>query len=271
MAKEQLTRSEVRAKYLALEKAGRFDQHVDPIDFSIVIPVTQEYHYYPVGFFEAASRFLRYEFVVKPFMAHVNRVLLETEVVGRVNLRGIKKAIVTSNHVQMFDCIALKKAMRRHTLNIVAAPFNNFRGSLGDGMRASGMLPLPQSFDGMRHFEEALKLSLEKRHFVLFFPEQAEWWYYPKVRPFKDGAFHYALRYAVPIIPCFISFASRKRAIADPEGMYPERMIVHILKPIYPDLKKPFAEERECLRKIAFQETKDCYEEVYGVPLSYTD
>jgi 1-acyl-sn-glycerol-3-phosphate acyltransferase len=271
MAKEQLTREEVRAKYLALEKQGIFDQHVDPIDYSIVIPVKKDYHYYPVGLKEKAVRFFRYNFVVKPFMAHVNKDFLETEVVGRENLRGISKAIVTSNHVQMFDCVALKKAMKGHPLNIVAAPFNNFRGTLGDAMRASGMLPLPESYDGMKHFEDALKLSLDKKHFVLFFPEQAEWWYYRKVRPFKDGAFHYALQYDVPIVPCFISFAPRRKAIKDPEGMYPERMIVHILKPIYPNKENSFNEERNRLKKLAFEETKDCYESVYGIPLSYNE
>ena len=85
--------------------------HVDPIDYDIVIPVTKDYHYYPKGLKETLTKKLRYDFVVKPFMRHVNHSFLETEVVGRENLRGIKKAMVTCNHVQMFDCIALKKAM----------------------------------------------------------------------------------------------------------------------------------------------------------------
>ena len=132
------------------------------------------------------------------------------------------------------------------------------------------MLPLPESFDGMSHFEDALELSLKKKHYVLFFPEQAEWWYYRKVRPFKNGAFHYALKYNVPIIPCFITFAPRKKKIDDPEGMYPERMIVHILAPIYPEEGKDFALERERLKATAFNETKECYENVYGIPLRYS-
>lgn len=270
MAKEVLTRAEVRARYLALEKQGIFDQHVDPIDYSIVIPVTKDYHYYPEGLGEKVSHFVRSNFVVKPYLHHINVSFLETMVVGRQNLKGIKKAIITSNHVQMFDCVALKKAMKGHCLNIVAAPFNNFKGSLGDAMRCSGMLPLPESFDGMAHFEDALALSLKKKHYVLFFPEQSEWWYYRKVRPFKDGAFHYALKYNVPIIPCFISFAPRKKKIKDPEGMYPERMIVHVLAPIYPEEGEDFAKERERLKNAAFEETKEAYENVYGIPLSYS-
>lgn len=271
MAKEHLTRAQVREKYLALEKRGEFDVHVDPIDYEAVIPVTKDYPYYPKTLKAKLARFFRYQFIVKPFMARINSHELETSVVGRENLRGVRSAIVTCNHVQMFDCIALKKAMRGHYLNIVAASFNNFPGFLGDGMRASGMLPLPEGFEGMRHFEEALSDSLKKRHYVLFFPEQSEWWYYPKVRPFKDGAFHYASRYDVPVVPCFISFAKRKHAIKDPEGMYPERMIVHILKPIFPDHSLPFKEQKAKLRDEAFAATKACYEEVYGKKLSYEE
>jgi len=47
MSKENLTRAQVRERYLALEKKRVFDEHVDPIDMSIVIPVTKEYHYLP--------------------------------------------------------------------------------------------------------------------------------------------------------------------------------------------------------------------------------
>ncbi|MCH3910122.1 MAG: 1-acyl-sn-glycerol-3-phosphate acyltransferase [Bacilli bacterium] len=270
MSKENLTREEVRERYLALEKEGKFDQHVDPIDMSIVIPVTKDYHYYPQSIGESLSKWLRYNFVVKPYSFYVNHHYLETKVVGRENLKGIKKAIVTSNHVQMFDCLALKKAMHGHYLNIVAASFNNFKGSLGDGMRSAGMLPLPESLEGMPSFEKAIKKSFDKNHYVLFFPEQSEWWYYEKVRPFKDGAFHFALKNDVPVVPCFISFEERKKKIKDPIGMYPKRMIIHILKPIYPSKEEiPYLEKRSKLAEAAFNETKECYESVYHKPLSY--
>jgi 1-acyl-sn-glycerol-3-phosphate acyltransferase len=172
MSKEHLTREEVRRRYLALEQQGLFDQHVDPIDYSIVIPVTKDYHYYPVGLRETLSRSFRYEFVVKPLMRKVNRRYLETTVVGQENLRGLSRAMVVSNHIHMFDCMALKKAMKGHYLNIVAASFNNFKGFLGDGMRASGMLPLPASLDGMKGFENAIALSFKKKSSYLHTREE---------------------------------------------------------------------------------------------------
>jgi 1-acyl-sn-glycerol-3-phosphate acyltransferase len=271
MAKEQLTREEVRKRYLALEKQGLFDQHVDPIDFSIVEPVGPDFHYFPVGLKEKIKHDLTAFFTKRPFIFYVNHTLLETEVVGRENLKGIKSAILTCNHVQIFDCIAVEKAVRGHYLNIVAAPFNNFSTPLGNIMRSGGMLPLPATIAGMPNFEKALAACLRKKHYVLFFPEQAEWWYYPKVRPFKDGAFHYAAKYDVPVIPCFISFAPRKKKIKDKEGMYPQRMIVHVLEPIYPPKDGSLRDKRDYLRDAAFEKTKKCYEQVYGKPLRYDE
>ena len=119
MSKENLTRAQVRERYLALEKKGLFDQHVDPIDMSIVIPVTKEYHYYPTSFVEGLQRRLRYAFVVRPFMSQVNGRFLETTVVGKGNLRGLKSAMIICNHIHMFDCLALKKAMADEKVRLI--------------------------------------------------------------------------------------------------------------------------------------------------------
>lgn len=264
---EALTREEVRNRYLSFEKEGRYDEHVDSIDLSKCIPVTPKYHYFPVGLKEKAVHAFRYECLVKPFMARKNHKDLETEVVGKENLRGIRSAIVVSNHVHMFDCVALKKAVSPHYLHIVAAPFNNFSGSLGDMMRASGMMPLPSGYEGMPSFEKAIGTALKKKRYVLFYPERAEWWYYHKLRPFKDGAFHYAVKYLVPIVPCFITFSSRKKPYSGKDGDYPERMTVHILRPIMPDPSLPFAKERERMKREAWEECRDCYERSYGKSL----
>jgi len=89
MSKENLTRAQVRERYLALEKKRVFDEHVDPIDMSIVIPVTKEYHYYPTSFVERLQRRLRFDFVVRPFMGRVNDRLLETTVVGKATFAAL--------------------------------------------------------------------------------------------------------------------------------------------------------------------------------------
>jgi 1-acyl-sn-glycerol-3-phosphate acyltransferase len=271
---EKLTREQVRQKYLELEKKGIFDEHVDPIDYSIALPVDASFHYFPEGLREHLKRFFVYSFVAAPTIRDANSRLLETEVVGKENLKGIKSAIVVCNHVEKYDCVAMIKAVRPHKLNIVAASFNNFRGSFGEGMRASGMLPLPTKLSdipSMRNFNDAVERALKKNHYVLFFPEQSEWWYYPKPRPYKDGAFYYAVKNKVPVVPSFITFAPRKKKIKDPEGTYPSRMIVHLLSPVYPKPNISLGENRTYLKETAFEECKACYEETYGKALSYNE
>lgn len=269
MAKENLTREQVRERYLTYEKEGRFNDHVDPIDFSIAMPVNSSFHYFPITLREKIKNWAIMNFGLKQFMDKVVNRYQEVEVVGQENLVGIKKAIVISNHVQMFDCITIKHAMGEHYTHVVAASFNNMKGKLGDSMRASGMMPLPNDFHDMVYFEKALEKALNLNRYVLIYPEQSEWWYYEKPRPFKDGAFYYAAKFNVPVISCFITYKPRKEKDVTPDGMYPYGMIVHIMKPIYPKAELSFKENRDIMRESAFNLLKDCYESTYHKPLEY--
>lgn len=270
MAKEQVTREEIHQRILALEKEQKFDTHVDPIDYSIAMPVDSSFHYFPVGLKERFARWATMTFGVDEFMVKVAHKWEELDVVGRQNIKGIKSAIVVSNHVQMFDCIAIKKAMKGHYTHFVAAPFNNMKGKFGDAIRAAGMMPMPNDFlKDLRYFESNIKRALEKHHYVTVYPEQSEWWYYEKPRPFKDGAFAWAVKFNVPVIPCFITFKPRKHPDPTPDHMYPRGMTVHILKPIYPNVNADPKAERIRLRDEAFNACKACYESYYGKPLAY--
>src|SRR5574344_249409 len=270
MAKEQVTREEIHQRILALEKEQKFDTHVDPIDYSIAMPVDSSFHYFPVGLKERLARWAPMTFGVDEFMVKVAHKWEELDVVGRQHIIGIKSAIVLFNHVQMFDFIPFKKAMKGHYTHFVAAPFNNMKGKFGDAIRAAGMMPMPNDFlKDLRYFESNIKRALEKHHYVTVYPEQSEWWYYEKPRPFKDGAFAWAVKFNVPVIPCFITFKPRKHPDPTPDHMYPRGMTVHILKPIYPNVNADPKAERIRLRDEAFNACKACYESYYGKPFAY--
>lgn len=271
MAKENATREEIRKRILELEKQKKFDVHVDPIDYSIALPVDSSFHYFPKGFKDKFHNFCIMNFGLRQFMRKVTHKWLELEVIGEENLKGIDSAVVISNHVQMFDCIALKAALRPHYTHIVAASFNNMKGPMGDSMRTAGMMPLPNDFHDMRVFDEAIKKALAMKRYVLIYPEQSEWWYYEKPRPFKPGAFYYAAKNDVPVIPCFITYKPRKKPDTTHEGMYPYGMIVHILPPIYPKAELDAIANRDFLKDAAFESCKRCYEETYKKKLTYDE
>ncbi len=262
------TRIEVLNRINECEKKGEFDVHVDPINYDLVIKVDENFPYIHKGFIGIIKHNLMKYTIVKPFTWYCNKMILKSKIVGKENLKYLKRGIVTSNHVNMWDCLLLKKAFKGHKLSITAAPFNNRSDFLGSLMRAGDMIPLSETRKGMRKFNEAIEYKLNKNNnFILFYPEQAMWWNYEKPRPFKDGAFHYAAKHNVPIIPTFITF--QKNGKYDNEGIEEKEFILHIMPPIYPNPKYSVKENMLYLKEKDYQACKEKYESFYRKDLVF--
>lgn len=265
-----MTRHEVLAEIEASEQKGVFDNHIDPIPQEIVLPVDEKYHY--PNQWTTAERLKRWAenvFLVRPFTLWETSQQLHTRYVGRENLRGLKAAVLTCNHITKFDCLVVKRGALGHRTWVVAASFNNMNSLLGELMRAGGMLPLNTTPHGMMNFnrmtEEVLK---KKKEFLLVYPEASMWWNYKKPRPYKNGAFGLAVKYNVPVVPQFITLREGRRC--DGEGLNEPELTLHILKPICPQPGLDRRENIRFLKKAAFDACRRVYEETYGIPLSYT-
>ena len=263
------SRAQVLADIEKYELSGEFDRHVDPVDYSIVEPVTKDFPYIRKGFDKIVTAF-RYQFVVKPFRRKVLRDMIKPEVYGIENAKGIKSAVITCNHVNKFDCLALQHAFGKLKSKIytVAAPFNNMKGAFGEGMRAGGMLPLSDDPAAMRSFVSAVDWYLQHENFVVIYPEQAMWWNYKKPRVYKDGAYTFAVKNNVPIIPAFITY--RPSGKVSEQGIEEMYLTVHIMEPIYPDPNLRRHDNVAQMKKKNFALCKAKYEEVYGEKLTYT-
>ncbi len=261
------TRLKVLADIEKYERLGEFDRHIDPIDESICLPVDESFPYIPRGGLRFKYAFERACYV-KPFIRRTNRHILRTEVVGRENLRGVGAAIVTCNHVNKFDCLAVKYAAKGHKTYIIGAKFNNMSGFLGEMMRAGGLLPLSDSPSAMKNLNRAIAQRLSEGAFVVCYPEQAMWWNYEKPRPFKDGAFSLAVINNVPIVPMFITF--RHSGELDENGIEIKYMTIHIMPPIYPTEGAPRRKNVADMRETNYRMCREKYEEFYGKPLEYT-
>lgn len=262
---EELSRKEVLKRIEVCEKERKFDEHVDPIDYNNYIPIDDNYKYQKKGFKENLKNLLLSIFIVKPFTKKVNKDF-KTEVVGFDNLKGIKSAIITCNHVNKFDCLVVKKAVGKKKLFVTAGYFNNQKGRFGDYMRAGGMIPIPDSHKYMRDFDEIINKKL-KKNYVLFYPEQSMWWNYKKIRPFKNGAFHYAVKNKVPVIPMFITFKDLNEN--DSEGLKLQKFYIHILKPIHMKDNLNFHENIDYLKETAYEGCVKIYEEFYNKKMEY--
>lgn len=67
-------------------------------------------------------------------------------------------------------------------------------------------IPIPRESKNKPSFMKALDDTLKEGNVVHFYPEAALWPYYNKIRNFKTGAFHFAVRNNVPIVPMVFTF-----------------------------------------------------------------
>jgi 1-acyl-sn-glycerol-3-phosphate acyltransferase len=261
------TTPDVLQKIEESERKGIFSEHLDPIDYSNALPVDENFNYILKG--HQRRKYTREDWlIVKPFSYIVNKHFLKTRVTGRKNIRGIKGAIVTCNHVNKLDALACMHALKGRKFKVTVADFNNQKGRLGDYMRAAGIMPFSSSMSAMRNFNKSLSYFLKKGTYILFFPERSEWWCYEKPRPYMDGAYHYAIVNKVPVIPIFITF--NKTGKYYDNGIEKRQFIVNILEPIYPDFSLPKKENVEYMKKRNYELCKKKYEEFYGKKLEYS-
>lgn len=231
------TTPEVIQKIEDAAAQGRYNEHLDPVDYDNVLPVDESFEYIPVGRLKWKQRIQR-ACVLAPFAWLVNRLVFKTRVYDESDFAaaGQQGAIITCNHVNKLDALVVKHALRRklkrREFKVMVADFNNQKGKLGEYMRAFGILPFPSKYSVLRSFNRAVTYFLSRGAYILFFPEQSEWWCYEKPRPLKDGAYYYAVKNNVAVLPLFITFTKEKKT--DENDIAKRRFHVHILKPIYP-------------------------------------
>jgi len=248
------------------ERRGDFHFNVQPINLDNYDPVDEKYEHVCKGFFRCIPHFLmRGLALFAGFFISVFGFGLTIK--GRKNLRGVKSAIVTCNHVNDFDNVMVRQAVFGHRLYIVVGEFNNKKGLFGKMLKAGGSIPLSANFRAMVNFRKAIDGLLEHKNYVLFYPEESEWWLYEKPRPLRNGAFHFAVKANVPVIPIFITFSTPKKFLK--YYICRKRATLHILPPIYPLEGQNAKDNVDYLRDQNFQKWAEKYTEFYGKPLVY--
>ena len=93
------------------------------------------------------------------------------------------------------------------------------------------------------------------------------WWMYEKPRPLKNGAFHYAVKENVPVVPMFITFEGN--GTFDEEGIENKNFIIHIGKPIYKKQNLSDKENIEYMKDQNYKSWVNTYEGFYGKKLKF--
>lgn len=203
--------------------------------------------------------------------------LVIKNIVGIENFRNLKSgAIITCNHFNAFDSFAIqiaydqsKHKKRKFYRVIREGNYTNFPGFYGLLMKNCRTLPLSSNLQTMKKFIRATDDLLKNGHFVLVYPEQSLWWNYRKPKPLKDGAFKFAARNNVPVLPCFITMEDSDRYGED--GFPIQEYTIHISKPIYPLEETSIPDNIEYLKNSNYKLWKDIYEDFYKTPLVYLE
>ena len=212
--------------------------------------------------------------------AHFARILAEkftksvnalTEIRGEENMKGITGgAIITANHYNPTDSTPIRILARRHgarrRLHIVVQETNVFMtGLFGFLMKNCNTHPVSRNAEYMvKNLRPALEDILRRDNLVLIYPEQEMWFNYKKPRELREGAYHYAALFGVPIIPTFTEMRTQsgERTV---DGTLPVKHILHVMSPIYPDPTLSVRENRTVMQARDRELRRAKYEEVYGI------
>ena len=204
-----------------------------------------------------------------------DKKLIIKEIRGIENFKNLDSgAIITCNHFNAFDSFAIQMAYdaaeqpkRKFYRVIREGNYTSFSGFYGTLMRHCNTLPLSSNHQTMKKFLVAVDTLLQNGHFILVYPEQSMWWNYRKPKPLKAGAYQFAAKNNVPVLPCFITM--KDTDILGEDGFYVQEYTVHVGKPIYPDATLGRRERTAKMMAENAEVWKNIYETEYSIPLSY--
>ncbi len=259
--KKRSKQEQIRGIQQTLEAHRRFDLDYIPFIGTWKMP-DENYRYHQRGWDAFWTGFWRTLMFLFGWI--LTGVCFGARVVGRKNLRAIKKsgAICICNHFNYLDTLLVRQAVGHFRSYHTMGPMNNKGGLGGWIVRHGGMLPFSADHTAARNLNKEIERLLKKGKIVNFYAEQAMWTNYQKPRPMKDGAFHYAIKHNVPVLPLFCTFKRKKSG-------HIRKLRVHILSAVYADESLPRREKLDAMKAAAEKEWKDCYEAAYGIPLEY--
>jgi lipopolysaccharide biosynthesis glycosyltransferase len=267
-------REEILQKIALFEKEGKFDQDVENDPPSRLLK-PGDVDYLKKKFFSKFKAKFTTDFSFRYFNKLIKKgVIVIDGYEGVDNLRRLKKgAVITSNHFNPFDSIPIHKickkvCKKRKLFKVIREGNYSFPGLFGKFMRNCYTLPLSNNYDVMREMMNATNTILRRGDLVLVYAEQSMWWNYRKPKPLKIGAFKFAAKANVPVVPTFITMRDTDKL--DENGYPIQAYTLHILKPIYPNPSLNILENAENMKKENERVWKEVYEKVYGIPLTYT-
>lgn len=279
-AKKELSKDRLHIlnKIEQFEREGRFDEDVeDDVEGREILPGEVDYLRKKLRskIKSKIAYYSAHKFINK--LIDANQFVIK-EIIGLEYLNNLDSgAIITCNHFNALDSFAMElafeasnkfKEKKKFFRIINEANYTSFPGFYGSLMRNCNTLPLSRNQGAMHQLMKSVDKLLKDGNFVLVYPEQSMWWNYRKPKPLKKGAYTFASRSNVPVVPCFITMNNTENL--DSNGYPVQEYTIHIGKPIYPDINKKSKENVEMFMVENARVWKEIYEKVYERPLVYS-
>ena len=263
-------------KIEAYERQGRFDEDVeDDPPSRMLMPDEIDYLH------KSRSDRRKTKFAYKIARRFVYTLIDEKKLIIK-EIRGLEHfknlqsgAVITCNHFNAFDSFAIQLAYeaaeqpdRTFYRVIREGNYTSFPGFYGFLMRNCNTLPLSSNRHTLNKFTQATGQLLREGNFVLIYPEQSMWWNYRKPKPLKPGAYMFAAKNNVPVLPCFITM--KDSDLMGEDGFFVQEYTIHIGEPIYPKEELGYRENMQWMQEQNAAVWKQIYEDEYQIPLEYT-
>ena len=140
----------------------------------------------------------------------IPKLIMGFKIKGNKNRKGVKGAIVISNHIHMLDAFFLAASFYGTKTYVTMLQSNLGFGIVSKYMRIAAAVPIPTERRLLRRFNEQTKDALNRGKNIIIYPEAALMPYCDHIRNFLPGAFHYAVVNDAPIIPAVYTFHKPK-------------------------------------------------------------
>ena len=209
---------------------------------------------------------------------YINKLIKEKKLLIK-SIGGIENwkqiptgAVITCNHFSANDSFIMQKVFeasgKRKMYKVIREGNYTNPPCLKFFMQNCDVLPLSSNIQTMKKFIHAVDTILQRGDNILIYPEESMWWNYRKPKPLKTGAFKFAVKNNVHVVPIFITMEDTDSIGVD--GFPIQNHTVHVLTPIYPKPELNKKENIEYMRKANYDAWVKVYEQVYGKKLEYT-
>ncbi len=146
-----------------------------------------------------------------PILWILLKVVYDLKIEGKEHIKNLKRGAITiSNHVLVLDCamIGIACIWKKVCYTVQETSFQiPFVGKLIQLLNA---VPIPNKIAQKKDFIRKVDTRLQKGGIVHFYPEGSLMPYHKELRDFKNGAFDFAVRNQVPIVPIVFQFREPK-------------------------------------------------------------